>query len=180
MPKKRHLSREHRAKISRGLRRYHRQQRERAQRRSLAAKRAAVTRKAKRELRRIQQTKAVTPAKPVTGTEIEEWEVTVKYTVGTKSKHHGETVDITLRLMGQPGQTFTNAQVRAAAWYALKHGPGALKEFTMEGIDWYNTRRSGKEEHYQYGTDQQTEILENARGIFYTVGLGGLRVALIE
>ncbi len=134
---------------------------------------------AETELHRIQQTKAVTPAAPVTGTDVEEWEVTVKYTKG-RGKHHGEVVDVTLRLMGQPGQRFTNAQVRAAAWYALRHGTGSLKEFDVAAVDWRNTRRSGKGEDYAYTGGQMDEVLENARGIFYTVGMGGLRVALVE
>lgn len=179
MPKRRYVTKKEklrRAKISRSLRRYYREQRERAHRRSLAAKRAAVTRKARRALRSLQQTKEVR-GEVAPALHIEEWEVTVKYTVG-KGKHHGETVDISLRLVGRPGLTFTNTQVRAAAWYALKHGAGALSEFRLEAIDWYNERRSGKVEEYHYGADD--EILENARGIFYTVGIGALRVALVE
>jgi hypothetical protein len=142
--------------------------------------RAREATQAQTELRRIQQTKTVTPAAPVAGTEVEEWEVTVKYTVGGRGKHRGEVVDITLRLVGRPGERFTSAQVRAAAWYAMKHGPDSLKDFSVEAIDWYNQRRSGQVEEYHYTESGMETALENARGLFHRVGLGGLRVALVE
>jgi hypothetical protein len=89
-------------------------------------------------------------------------------------------VDVTLRLIGRPGERWDNAKVRAAAWYAMRHGADSLKEFSLEAVDWYNTRRSGAVQEYRYeGSDRDT-ALENARGIFNTVGMGGLRVALVE
>lgn len=139
---------------------------------------AQQVRQAETELRRIQQTKEVTPAVEPTR-DVQEWEVTLKYRVGARGKHHGETVDITLRLVGRPGDTFTAAQVRAAAWYAMKHGAGSLTELTLHGHDWYSTRRSGTVEEYHYAADDEA-ALENARGLFHTVGIGGLRVALVE
>lgn len=180
MAKRRKLSKVTRAKISRGLKRYYRVQREMAHRRSLAAKRAAITRKANRELRRLQQTKQVRAAPAPEPTALEEWEVTVKYTVRERGKHHGEVVDVTLRLIGAVGRQYTNAQVRAAAWYALKHGAESLTDFTLHAVDWYNTRRSGVTQTYQYEGNDRDTALENARGIFNTVGMGGLRVALVE
>src|SRR5574338_225054 len=110
----------------------------------------------------------------------EEWEVTVKYTVKGHGKHHGEVVDVTLRLIGRPGERWDNAKVRAAAWYAMRHGADSLKEFSLEAVDWYNTRRSGAVQDYRYEGGDRDTALENARGIFHTVGMGGLRVALVE
>jgi hypothetical protein len=137
---------------------------------------------AETELHRIQQKKAVepVPAPPEAAREVEEWEVTVKYTVRGHGKHHGEVVDVTLRLIGRPGERWDNAKVRAAAWYAMRHGADSLKEFSLEAVDWYNTRRSGAVREYRYeGSDRDT-ALDNARGIFNTVGMRGLRVALVE
>jgi hypothetical protein len=184
--RKRRLSPQTRAKISRGLKRYHRAQRAAARRRSLAAKRAAVTRKANRELRRIQQTKKVEPVivEPES-TAIQVWEVTATLKTrreeGSKRK---QISDVTMRLEGKPGKVYTEAVIRAAAWYALKHGAASLEDFDLESVNWRNTRSGvedvGKVDTYTYTGSDRDEVLENARGIFNTVGMGGLRVALVE
>lgn len=187
MPKKRRLTRAQRAAISAGLKRYHAQRRQQVRRdfarRSRAAKAGWEKRRALPELRRVQQTKQAAPPKeflvppaPI----VEEWEVTARYVV-KGDKHAGETIDVTMRIMGKPGVTYTRAQIRAAAWYALKHGVSALTDVTVDVVDWMNTRRGGAQQEYHYeGAQRMDEALENARGLFYTVGIGGLRVDPVE
>jgi hypothetical protein len=110
--------------------------------------------------------------------EVEEWEVTLHY-----QNAEGKIVDLTVRMVARTADVHTNAQVRAACWYAVIHGPAALRDWDVHAVDWVNTRPSGavQEYHYEAGTASgPAEAFENAVGLFKTVGMGKLRVALVE
>lgn len=177
MSKKRRVGRARRAKISRGLKRYWRRVLAARAARSKAARRGWVTRRAAPTLERLEKKKKIAPAKVVESREKEEWEVTVSYKDAS-----GGIVDITFRLIGKPGAQYRNDQVRAALWHAHKHGATALTDFSLDGLDWRNTYARGRQIEYTY-PDARTgvqEVLDNAGGILNTVGLAGLRVALVE
>jgi len=175
--KRRRIGRAQRAKISRGLKRYWRAVKAVKAARARAAHKGWVTRRTGTTLKRLEKKKQIVPVQVPGSREQEEWEVTVSYADAS-----GGIVDISFRLLGKRGARYTNDQVRAGLWFAHKHGAGALADFALEGIDWRNTYKRGAEQEYSY-PDQKTsvqEVLDNAGGILNTVGLSGLRVALVE
>lgn len=175
--RKRRLSRAHRAAISRGLRRFHRQERAAARRRAIAARKGWITRRTRGPLAALELKGELAPAAELVSRKRETWEVTVAYTA-----KDGTVVDVTVRLVGYPGAHYEAAQIRAAAWYVHKHSPAALTGFELHGMDWRNTYRrgGGQEYHYPSGGVSLEEAFENAGGLFNTVGMAGLRVALVD
>lgn len=94
-------------------------------------------------------------------------------------------VDITVRLRRKDGAKATAEQAKAALWAAHKIAQKggnvvtALREWSIEAIDWRNTYASGKSKTFTY-TDNVAEVLANMGGILETAGLDGLRVALVN
>lgn len=167
-----------RANISKALKRYWRDVKAEKAARSKAARKGWITRRTGKTLRRLEKKRRVVPVAVELGSrEQEEWEVTVSY-----ASADGNLVDITFRLMGKPGVHYANDQVRAALWFTHKHGAGAMKDFSLDGLDWRNTYPRGRQIDYSYpdGKTGVQEVLDNAGGILNTVGLAGLRVALVE
>lgn len=173
-----------RQKISRGLRRYWRAVKAKKAARSRAARKGWITRRAVPTLERLEKKKKIVPAAIVETPEREEWEVTFVSPMGKEGyeTEAGDVVDITFRLTGKPGAKYTDDQVRAALWFAHKHGAHALGDFTLDGMDWRNEHKGGGEKDYPYPNPKVSlqEALDNAGGILNTVGLAGLRVALVE
>lgn len=103
------------------------------------------------------------PEEPPPPDEPEEWEVSLRY----PGEKHVE--DITVRMVARSLQAHTRDQVRGAFWRAVQRGPESLNEWDVYVMDWRN---------YEYPSEQTslTEAFENARGIFITVGMDGLRV----
>lgn len=110
------------------------------------------------------------PEPEVPDFEPEEWDVTTHY-----PPQDGPVLDFSVRLIAKkPGQ-WEEKQVRGAFWYAMLHGASKLKAWTVDGFDWY---KGGK--LYHYDEDRIDEVMSNARGVFKTVGIGGLRVDLVD
>lgn len=123
--------------------------------------------------RRKRKRKRPPPPPPPPPTEREQWEVTVSYRSADKDK----VQDITVRMIARVPGPFTVEQVRGAFWVAHKHGPAALREWAVEGIDW---RAGARDYHYPRPGVSLREALDNAAGIINTVGRDGLRVARVE
>lgn len=106
------------------------------------------------------------PPPPPPPPKLEEWEVTVFYITAK-----GKIEDITVRLIGPLGAK--TSQVRRVFWRAHKEGPGSLTGWNIEGIDWRG---------YIYPSEDVSleEAMQNMAGIVNTVGMKGLRVALVE
>jgi hypothetical protein len=86
------------------------------------------------EERRLRKKKEPLPSPPTE--QPEEWEVTVSY------RGEGKPLDITFRLVARAPGAHTKADVAAAFWVAHKHGPAALRDWRVEGIDWQAGVRS--------------------------------------
>lgn len=144
--KKRHLSRAHRAKISRGLKAFHRQARRRTAQRKAAAKKAATTRALKRQQqeiqrgsRKIRRAEAAPPPRvePVE----EEWEVTIKY------QKAGSLVSVSVVVfapnpMPNSGKPPTKDEILGAVWRAANGH--ALTIMEIRGVDWRKESRTGR------------------------------------
>jgi len=99
--------------------------------------------------------------------------------------HRKRIVDITVRLRRKDGKKTTAEQAKAALWAAHKiaqkggNVATALREWKIEALDWRNTYASGHSKTFTY-TENLTEVLANMGGVFETLGLDGLRVALVD
>ena len=97
----------------------------------------------------------------------EQWEVTISYS-GMK-----RIEDITVRMVARSSGKWTPAQVKKAFWAAHKLGASALREWTLDAVDWRG---------WMYPTAKASvdEAIENLGGIVNTVGMKALRVARVE
>lgn len=97
-----------------------------------------------------------------------------------------KTTDFTIRLRRKDGRRATPREAKAALWAAHKIAQRggnvvtALKEWEIHAIDWRNRYRSGRVKEFHYGRDQVTEAIGNMGGILESLGLDGLRVALVN
>lgn len=155
--KRKHLSRAHRAAISKGLKRHYRQERVKAQRRSAAAKRAALTRAAKverkavrRGARKVRQleTVAAKPLRKVAPAPVtEEWEVTIRY------QKEGQLVAVSVVVfVPNPlpdGSQPTAELVKGAAWRASRGQHNSI--MTVQAVNWRReaTSRTGRTKVYE-------------------------------
>lgn len=100
-------------------------------------------------------------------------------------RRKGKIVDITVRLRRKDGGKANAEQAKAALWAAHKIAQKggdvatALREWKIEAIDWRNTYASGHGKTFTY-TEKLTDVIANMGGILETIGLDGLRVALVD
>lgn len=158
--RRKHLSKAHRAAISRGLKRYWHEKKKRIR---------VVARREKKF--RARAAAAVAPI-----VELGEWEATVKYS----DADSGKPIDITIRVLGpvfdpETGFETTNETIRKVVWRRA-HGT-RLTVFSVQGIVW----QSGRGEYtYPSLRVSLTEAFENMRGILHTIGLRGIRIARVD
>lgn len=152
------LTREHKAKISAGLKRYYRAERRKAAQRSAAAKKAATTRKLKaqqreveRGQRKVQRAERLAKKEAKRAIEeyeraaevgeLEEWEVTIKY------QKAGSLVSVSVVVfapnpMPNSGKPPTRDEILGAVW-RVANGHG-LSVMSVRGVDWRKETRTGK------------------------------------
>lgn len=156
--------------------------------RSRAAIKGAKARAAKPYIKRAVKPEPVPPPPPVTPPPArpapippepedypEEWDVTAEY----EGSPANVPSDFSIRMESKLKGAWSEEKVRGAFWYALKHGTQGLKAWEVTGMDWYKGGEGGR--LYRYDTPRALEdALAAARGIFYTLRIGGFRVARVD
>lgn len=103
----------------------------------------------------------------------------------TKRARRRRVVDITIRLRRKDGRRADAKEAKAALWAAHKIAQKGgnpveqLRDWVIEAVDWRNTYPSGHTKTFRY-TEKLEEVIANMGGILESLGLEGLRVALVN